>query len=74
MYYNIKFMYYHSRLSFRKFVKGGQNRILKDFGGGELQGYHSVHIGKQIPREGKTLARRVIEVHCTFNVLHSITL
>ena len=41
-------------LSFRTFVKRGRNVNLKD----NTQGYRSVHIGKQIPRRGKTLPKR----------------
>ena len=42
-------VYLLHQASFRKFVGGDGN--LKDFWS-DIQGYHSVHIGKQIPRGG----------------------
>ena len=53
----VAYTYMYIKLSFRKFVKVRAELEFERYCGGDIQGYHSVHIGKQIPRENKTLGK-----------------
>ena len=53
----VAYTYMYIKLSFRKFVKGKVELEFERFCGGDVQGYHSVHLCKQIPRENKILGK-----------------